>query len=219
MNSPSAKFTMPVMPNVKVTPSAMMPYSVPTMTPFSACPTSNCSMNAASVPERPYARPLARLDLGDADLAAARHVDDVEVDDLLTLVVVADLPQPVVGHREQGLADLGDVADSAGLLHRLDEHEDVVVARRRTQRRLVVREVALVVRLVVGDELGDLRIGLLRLLEIFRDVDEVVVDLVLVLQARAERAAHQEEFAEEVALGRLAHDVGDRGVAVAGKQH
>src|SRR3954463_4858270 len=132
MNSPSAKFTMPVMPNVRVTPSAMMPYSVPTMTPLSACPTNNCSMNRdLECARNRRSDPLARLDLGHADLAAARHMDDVEVDDLLALLVVADAPQPVIGKRDQGLANLGDVGDGAGLLHRLDEHEHVVVARGR----------------------------------------------------------------------------------------
>jgi hypothetical protein len=35
MNSPRAKFTMPVMPKVRVMPSAMMPYMAPMMAPFS----------------------------------------------------------------------------------------------------------------------------------------------------------------------------------------
>src|SRR5512137_2805144 len=47
MNSPSAKFTMPVIPNVSVIPSAMMPYIAPMMAPFSTCPRTSC-VNAAS---------------------------------------------------------------------------------------------------------------------------------------------------------------------------
>src|SRR5438105_1638098 len=38
MNSPRAKFTMPVMPKVSVMPSAMMPYMAPMMAPFSTWP-------------------------------------------------------------------------------------------------------------------------------------------------------------------------------------
>src|SRR5262249_13316929 len=77
----------------------------------------------------------------------------------------------------------------------------------------------LVERLVVGDELGDLGVGLLRLLEIFRYVDEIIVDLVLVLKSWAERAAHQEELAEIVPLSRLPHAVVEVCVAVDPEQH
>src|SRR5437773_7451270 len=38
MNSPRAKFTMPVMPKVSVMPSAMIPYMAPMMAPFSTWP-------------------------------------------------------------------------------------------------------------------------------------------------------------------------------------
>jgi len=73
----------------------------------------------------------------------------------------------------------------------------MVVARRRAQRRLIVGKILrLVVRLVVVDELLDLRLGVLRLLEILRDIGDVVVDVVLVLERRTERPANEPELGE-----------------------
>src|SRR6188472_4423949 len=195
MNSPSAKFTIPVMPKVSVTPSAMIPYSVPTMTPLSVWPTSSWSIArvSACVPRSPA---LLNVDVGHADLAAPLQAHHVEVYDLLALLVVADLPETLIGHGQQLLADPGYVIDAARLLYRLDQHEQVIVAGGRAERRLIVREVALVECLVIGDEPGDLGIGLLGLLEIFRHIDEIVVDLILVLEAGAKGAANKEELSE-----------------------
>ena len=49
------------------------------------------------------------------------------------------------------------------------------------------------------------------------DVRDVVVDVILVLERRPERAAHQPEFGQSE-LGRLLHDVVEYGVGVAGEQ-
>src|SRR5437867_5907366 len=203
MNSPRAKFTMPVMPKVSVMPSAMMPYMAPMMAPFSTWPRTSwvtvSGLLRSHRAERPVHdepcaelrppsepppkqgcagkagartaaitlhgvlsdRPLARIDVSDLEGAALLEPHHIEVEDRLAALVEADLPEPVVGHRHQRLPDGHGIVDGAGLLHRLDEHVDVVVAGGRAEGSLVVREVPLVEILVGLDELGHLGILLL----------------------------------------------------------
>src|ERR1051326_130750 len=203
MNSPSAKFTMPVMPNVSVMPSAMIPYMAPMMAPFRTCPRTSCVTR------------LLRIDRGDLDGAALLQPHHVEIEDRLALLVEAEAPHALVRHAHQLLLHRRGIVDGARLLHRFDEHVDVVVAGRGAERRLVVGEVALVERLVGRDELLDLRVLLLGLLEVLRHVYHVLVEAVLVLQARAERAAHEEELLQLSRLRRLAHDVVEVRIGVA----
>src|SRR5206468_603992 len=149
MNSPSAKFTMPVIPNVSVIPSAMIPYIAPMMAPFRIWPRTSCVTR------------LFRIDRGDLDGAALLQAHHVEVEDGLALFVEAETPHPVVAHAHELLLHRDGIVHRARLLHRLDQHVHVVVARGGAERRLVVGEIALVERLVRGDELLDLRILLL----------------------------------------------------------
>src|SRR5689334_19956982 len=209
MNSPSAKLTMPVIPNVSVIPSAMMPYIEPTIAPFRTWPATS---------ESTLRRALLRVDVVDLDGAAFLEPDDIEVEDLLALVVEPQPPEPLIGHRHERALHGGGIVDRARLLHGLDEHVDMVVARRRAERRLVVREVALVEVAVRLDELLNLRILLLGLLEVLRHVDDVLVERVLVLQPWAERAAHEEELRQLAGLRRLAHDVVDVRVRIPGEE-
>src|SRR5882672_4204400 len=209
MNSPRAKFTMPVIPNVSVMPRAMMPYIAPMIAPLRTWPRTSCV--TPWLGQRPYTT-LFRSHL---EGAALLEPDDVEVEDGLALLVEADLPEPVVGHRHERLLDGGGVVDGASLLHRLDQHVDVVVARGRAEGRLIVREVALVEVLVGLDELRDLWILLLGLLEVLGDVDHVLVEAVLVLEAGTEGAAHQEELLQLAGLRRLPDDVIEVGIGVA----
>src|SRR6266536_3771406 len=276
MNSPRAKFTMPVMPKVSVMPSAMMPYMAPMMAPFSTWPrtswltgsgfdfltTPAASSRAtgsrralrqragmygsqsltpralgggsAPLPNLPprqgcagkagartasitgfLRQALARVDVGDLQRAALLEPHHVEVEDRLAALVEADLPEPVVGHRHQRLLDRHRIVDGAGLLYRLDQHVDVVVAGGRAEGGLVVREVPLVEILVGLDELGHLRVLLLGLLEVLGDVHHVLLDAVLVLQAGSEGTAHEEELRELAGLRRLPHDIVEIGVGVA----
>src|SRR5439155_21730783 len=158
MNSPSAKFTMPVIPNVSVIPSAMIPYIAPMMAPFRICPRTSCVTR------------LLRIDRGDLDGSALLQPHHVEVEDGLALLVEAEAPHAVVAHAHELLLHGHGILDGACLLHRLDQHVHVVVAGGGAERRLVVREIALVESLVGGDELLDLQVLLLGLFEILRHV-------------------------------------------------
>ncbi|MGB7195587.1 MAG: hypothetical protein WBD81_19200, partial [Collimonas pratensis] len=71
-------------------------------------------------------------------------MNDVEVEYLFGVIIEADLPHALIGRGEKRGADFFDVVDRAGLLHRRDQHIDVILAGRRAERRLIVREVALV---------------------------------------------------------------------------
>src|SRR5215469_16912035 len=157
MNSPRAKFTMPVIPKVSVMPRAMMPYIAPMMAPFNTWPRTSCVK-------------LVGVDVLHLQGAALLEADDVEVEDGLALLVEADLPEAVVGHGHEGFLHRRGIVYRARLLHGLHQHVHVVVAGGGAQRSLVVREVALVEVLVGLHELGDLGIFLLRLLEILGHV-------------------------------------------------
>src|SRR5712692_11087658 len=78
-----------------------------------------------------------RVDVRHLEGAALLEPDDVEVEDGLALVVEADLPEPVVSHGHERLLDRGGVVDGASLLHRLDQHVDVVIARGREGGSLI----------------------------------------------------------------------------------
>src|SRR5689334_10453994 len=127
MNSPSAKLTMPVIPNVSVIPSAMIPYIEPTIAPFRTCPATS---------ESTLRRALLRVDVGHLDGAAFLEPDDIEVEDLLALVVEAQAPEALVRHRHERALHRGRIIDGARLLHGLHQHVHVVVAGRRAERRL-----------------------------------------------------------------------------------
>src|SRR5499426_286047 len=180
MNSPRAKFTMPVMPKVSVMPRAMMPYMAPMMAPLSTWPKTSCVTL------------LVGVDVLHLQGAALLEADDVEVEDGLALLVEADLPEAVVSHGQEGLLHRRGIVHRARLLHGLHQHVHVVVAGGGAQRSLVVGEVALVEILVGLHELGDLGILLLRFLEVLGYVDHVFLEAVLVLEAGTEGAAHEE---------------------------
>src|SRR2546427_5780230 len=130
MNSPSAKFTMPVMPNVSVIPSAIIPYIAPMMAPFRICPRTSCVTR------------LLRIDRGDLDGSALLQANHVEVEDRFALLVEAEAPHAVVAHAHELLFHGHGIVDGARLLHRFYEHVHVVVARGGAERRLVVGEIA-----------------------------------------------------------------------------
>src|SRR5436189_128654 len=102
--SPSAKFTMPVIPNVSVMPSAMIPYIAPMMAPFRICPRTSCVTR------------LLRIDRGDLDGAALLQPHHVEVEDRFAFLVEAEAPHAVVAHAHELLLHGHGVLDGARLL-------------------------------------------------------------------------------------------------------
>src|SRR5215470_5454154 len=120
------------------------------MTPLISCPRTSANMPS------PGGEP------NDVDLAALAQMNDVEVGHLFGGRVKADVPESLVSEREHRLLDLGHVVDCPSALHGLAQHEDVIVARRITQRPLVVRKLSLVEGFVVCDEFRDARLVLFR---------------------------------------------------------
>jgi hypothetical protein len=72
---------------------------------------------------------------------------------------------------------------------------------------LIVGEVALIEGLIAFDELPHRRLRLLRLLEIFRHVRDVILDLVFVLKRRPDGPAYDEELRAIASFERLSDDV------------
>src|ERR1700712_5390004 len=115
----------------------MMPL---TSWPRTSCPTSRYFACYGLIRVNSARFELLGLDVRDADLAALRQLDHVEVEDGFAGGVVANVPEALVGLRHQRRLHLRHVVDSAGAFHRIDERVDVVVAGGRALRRLVVGE-------------------------------------------------------------------------------
>src|SRR6266536_784493 len=218
MNSPRAKFTMPVMPKVSVMPSAMMPYMAPMMAPFSTWPrTSWLTGSGFDFLTTPAASSRAT-----GSRRALRQRAGMYGSQSLTPRALgggsAPLPNlpprqgcagkagartaSITGFLRQALArvDVGDLQRAALLEPHHVEVED--------------RLAALVEADLPEPVVGHRHQRLLDLLEVLRDVHHVLLDDVLVLETRTEGAAHEEELRELAGLRRLPHDIVEIGVGV-----
>src|SRR5712692_10072833 len=110
MNSPRAKFTMPVIPNVSVIPSAMMPYMAPMIAPLRTWPRTSCvtDYSLARVRHRPPPHPTLSPATGERDDNCVATLDssfdpspplEEKDDSSVTMLHSSFDPSPPVGER------------------------------------------------------------------------------------------------------------------------